>query len=287
MKNKKILVTGGAGFIGSNLCTHLAKNNSVVSLDNYLMGQRDNHVPAVSYVEGSCGDIENIFAGEKFDNIFHFGEYSRVEQSLNEPDIAFQNGLYTFPNVLKFCLSAGSKLTYAASSTKFANNGTGSQLSPYTFFKATNSELIQNYARWYGLKFSSVYFYNAYGEREIETGKYSTVIAKFKSLKRNGATKLPVSQPGTQRRNFTHINDIIKGILLATMQGENDGYGIGADEAYSIVDLCEMFECEPEFYTTNSANRMSAPVNSDKLKALGWQPSMKLQEHIRDFLDNL
>lgn len=287
LRDKKILVTGGAGFIGSNLCESLAKNNKVVSLDNYIMGSENNHVDGVQYIRGDANDIGEIFLNEKFDNVFHFGEYSRVEQSLDERLKAFGNGLFSFPNVLDFCLKTGAKLTYSASSTKFADQGAGSTLSPYTFFKACNSELIQNYDKWYGLKYTTVYFYNAYGNREISDGKYATLIGKYKEFLRHGCKKLPVSKPGLQKRNFTHIDDIVSGIIHATEFGEGDGYGIGADEAYTIVDVCNMFGCEPEYYDTNSANRMFAPVNNEKLKALGWRQKHQLRNHIREFLNSL
>lgn len=286
LKNKKILVTGGAGFIGSNLCEFLAKNNDVVSLDNYIMGSEDNHVDKVKYIRGDVNDIAAIFANEKFDNVFHFGEYSRVEQSLDERSKAFKNGLISFPSVLDYCVSVDAKLTYSASSTKFANNGAGPALSPYTFFKACNSELIQHYNRWYGLNYTTVYFYNAYGSREISGGRYATLIAKYKEFLRQGCKTLPVSKPGHQERNFTHIEDIVSGIICATELGEGDGYGIGADEAYTILEVCKMFGCEPKYYEANSANRMSAPVNNEKLKALGWKQKHDLKNHIREFLNN-
>jgi len=285
MKGKNILVTGGAGFIGSNLIEELKKTNRITSLDNYLTGSRANHLDEVTYVEGSCADISSIFSGEKFDHVFHFGEYSRVEQSLDEPQVAFNNGFTSFPAVLDFCLDVEAKITYSASSTKFANRG--ASLSPYTFFKSNNSELIKLYSEWYGLKYSTVYFYNAYGQREISEGKYATLIAKYKRLVESGAESLPVSFPGTQTRNFTHIADIVEGIIIATEKGNGDGYGIGADEAFSVIEVCAMFGKEPEMYHTNAANRMHAPVENVKLKALGWSPKCSLREHIDDYFIRL
>lgn len=287
IKNKNILITGGAGFIGSNLCDFLSNDNNVTSLDNYIMGSESNHVTGVKYIKGNSKDLKEIFPNIKFDNIFHFGEYSRVEQSLGEPAKAFDNGLFTFPNVLDFCVETGAKLTYSASSTKFADNGTGSSLSPYTFFKACNSELVQHYHKWYGLNYTTVYFYNAYGPNEISTGKYATLIGKYKELLKQGKKTLPVSKPGVQKRNFTDVTDIVSGIIIATQFGTGDGYGIGADEAYSVSEVCKMFGCEPDFYETNSANRISAPVNTKKIKALGWKQECQLGDHIREFLKEL
>lgn len=278
MQNKKILVTGGAGFIGSNICNELQKTNTVYSLDNYLTGNPNNHVDGVTYINGCVSNIKEIFCNEKFDNILHFGEYSRVELSLKEPGLALENGYRSFPKILEYALETSAKITYSASSTKFANNG--SKLSPYTFFKTSNSELIQRYGEWYGLDYVNVYFYNCYGENEISQGNYATLIGKYTYLKRNNPSTLPVSKPGFQTRNFTHVEDTVAGIILATELGDGDGYGIGSDEAYSIAEVCEMFGCFPDYYEANSANRLKAPVNNEKIKALGWRPRHSLPNYI-------
>jgi len=229
-------------------------------------------------VNGCVSDIKNIFTSETFDNIFHFGEYSRVEKSREQPRLALKNGYQSFPALLEYAMDINAKVTYSASSTKFASRG--SSLSPYTFFKASNSDLIQRYGEWYGLNYVTVYFYNCYGSNEISQGDYATLIGKYKHMKKNGATKLPVSRPGTQTRNFTHIEDTVAGIVLATKSGNGDGYGIGSDEAYSVLDVCEMFGCQPDFYDANAANRAGAPVNNQKIKALGWQAKHRLPQYI-------
>ena len=285
---KRVLISGGAGFIGSHLAEKLmVASDDVVCLDNYLSGRRSNHIVGVSYVEGDVNDIVDIFGAQKFDYIFHFGEYSRVEQSLYEPHVALSNIYKPFGPLLQFWQSSGAKLIYSGSSTKFSDNGGGRHLSPYTAAKALNTELLCDFAKWYDLPFSTVYFYNVYGGRELRDGKYSTVIGKFKEFVSKGATKLPITTPGTQRRNFTHIDDITDGILLAAGNGAGDGYGIGADESYSIIDVCSAFGCEPEFKLASPANRMNGELHNEKIKGLGWTQKHFLMEHIATFLDTI
>ena len=193
----------------------------------------------------------------------------------------------SFVSLLQFWQSSGSKLIYSGSSTKFSNNGEGRHLFPYTAAKSLNTELLFVFAKWYELPFSIVYFYNVYGGCELRDGKYSTVIGKFKELASKGATKLPITPLGTQCRNFTHIDDITDGILLAAEYGAGDGYGIGADESYSIIDVCNVFGCEPEFQRASPANRMNSDVHTDKIKELGWTQKHSLKAHITTFWTKL
>ena len=287
-RNASVLVIGGAGFIGSHLLETLAKHCArLVCLDNYFTGVVENHIEGVTYIAGCASDINDIFVGYKFDFIFHFGEYSRVEQSVEEPNLALANTYCSFPHVLQFWRSSRSKLIYSASSTKFANGGAGAHLSPYTAAKALNTVLLSDYANWYKLDFSIVYFNNVYGEREIANGRYATVVAKYKNLVRDNFTRLPVSLPGTQRRNFTHVDDIVDGIILAAILGKNQDYQIGSEISYSIIELCEMFGCEPDFFHSSAANRLDGVVDNESIKRLGWRENNSLANYINDFLRSL
>ncbi|EIW91112.1 polysaccharide biosynthesis protein [Capnocytophaga sp. oral taxon 412 str. F0487] len=279
----KILVTGGAGFIGSNLCEALKKdiNNQVFSLDNYFTGSRENHVDGVTYIEGST---EHIFELIDFvpDLVYHLGEYSRVEQSFNDIDkVLLFNKIGTL-KVLEFCRKHCCKLVYAGSSTKFGDGGIGKNQSPYAWSKSSNTELVKNYGNWYGLEYAIVYFYNVYGKREIRTGKYATLIALFTEKMKKGEP-LTVVSPGTQQRNFTHIDDIVSGLLIVGEKGRGDGYGIGSPETYTVLEIAQLFGGDIQMLPERKGNRMTAEVVTQKTEALGW----KAQKHIKEFINNV
>jgi len=279
----EILVTGGAGFIGSALCKELnARGHTVASLDNYHAGSSSNHHEGVEYITGSTKHIDDYFFGCKFDYIFHLGEYARVEQSFNDYDKVMDYNYHSFPAVVDFAKNTGAKLIYSGSSTKFSVGEDGKSMSPYAYTKAQNTELLQRYAEWYGLDYTIVYFYNAYGDHEVGEGTYSTVIAKFIKMVKDGETFLPVTAPGTQLRNFTHVDDIVSGLILAGMEGNGDGYGIGCDEKHSILDLVGYLGAEPILCDGKSGNRMDGTLKTEKTKALGWAAKHNLQDYINE-----
>jgi UDP-glucose 4-epimerase len=276
---KLILVTGGAGFVGSNLCRRLvADGHRVISLDNGFVGE-GNQLEGVEYRTGHTKDIESIVP-ETPDMIYHLGEYSRVERSLIEPDVVWDLNVAGTFRVLEYWRSRKSKLIYAGSSTKFADGGLGRDLSPYTWTKATNTELVRNYGEWYGLPYAITYFYNVYGPGE-RAGAYGTVIEIFKQ-KRLSGEPLTVNAPGTQKRNFTHINDIVEGLILVGEQGEGDEFGLGNHEAYSILEVAEFFGGEIEMKPEVSGNRMNSDVDTSKSELLGWKATHSLPDYIKN-----
>lgn len=279
---KKILVTGGAGFIGSNLCEELAKDleNQVYSLDNYFTGSVNNHVPNVTYITGYTKDIDNLIDFHP-DLIFHLGEYSRVEQSFEDVSLVWEYNKLGTLAVLEFVRKTGAKLVYAGSSTKFGDEGAGRNQSPYAWSKSSNTELVKNYGEWFGINYAITYFYNAYGNREIESGKYATLIAIYKHNMRNNLP-LKVVEPGTQLRNFTHISDIVSGLVLVGKFGQGDEYGIGNSESYSILEVAKLFGGEIEMLPARKGNRMTAQVVTDKTQALGWEAKRSLTSYIED-----
>ncbi len=285
---KTILVTGGAGFIGSHLCERLfGDGHDVISLDNYFTGNVDNHIKGVKYIKGHTKDIKKL-VNEQIDIVYHLGEYSRVAASLEEPDRVWDLNIRGTAAVLEYCREKKCKLVYAGSSTKFSkirpDGIKGTSLSPYTWAKATNTELVKNYGDWYGLKYAIVYFYNVYGPREL-SGKYGTVIEIFKqAYLRNEA--LAYRLPGTQTRNYTHVNDTIDALCLVGEKGEGDEYGIGSDTAYSTKKVAELFNCELEALPARKTSRPSAKVNTDKVKKLGWKENNSLGDYVEDFIKN-
>lgn len=285
---KKILVTGGAGFIGSNLIELLLKDatNEVYSLDNYFTGSKSNHISGATYIEGSTKDITSLVTF-KPNLVYHLGEYSRVEQSFDDIETVWQSNKDGTFAVLEFCRKQMCKIVYAGSSTKFGDGGLGRDQSPYAWSKATNTELVQNYGTWYGLPYAITYFYNVYGPREIEEGKYATLIALFKRKRKNNEV-LTIVSPGTQKRNFTYVGDIVRGLALVGEKGQGDNYGLGAKESYSILEIAEMFGGKIEMLPERKGNRMSASIDLSRSHGeLGWTNEISIKDYIEKFIQTL
>lgn len=278
--SKLIVVTGGAGFIGSHLCERLVRDgHKVISLDNYFTGSKENHVEGVEYREGHSKDIEKHIS-ESPDLIFHLGEYSRVEKSFEEPDIVLDLNCQGTQGVVEYWRNKGGKLVYAGSSTKFADGGMGRDQSPYAWTKAVNTELIRNYAEWFSLPYAITYFYNVYGPGE-RSGSYGTVIEIFRE-KTVAGEMLTITSPGTQRRIFTHVDDIVDGLILVGEKGEGDEFGLGADDDYSILDVANLFGGEVRMLPERPGNRMGAKLDATKSHALGWKAKRSLPNYIKN-----
>ncbi len=284
--HKTILITGGAGFIGSHLIERLVqdKANKIISLDNYFTGSRDNHIPGAEYREGHTKDIKK-HVPETPDIVYHLGEYSRVEKSFDDVELVWDlNKVGTFA-VLEFCRKRNIKIVYAGSSTKFGDGGLGRDQSPYAWTKASNTELVRNYGKWFNLPYAITYFYNVYGPREISTGSYATVIGIFKELYKQ-EKPLAVVSPGIQTRNFTHVDDIVSGLVLVGNDGEGDDFGIGAKTEYSILDVARMFNIEIVMVPERKGNRMQSSIDTSKIEALGWKANKNLADHIKEFISS-
>jgi len=285
MKDRKcILVTGGAGFIGSRLVARLVREgHRVISLDNYFAGSRENHVPGADYREGHTKDIEKHIS-ETPDLIYHLGEYSRVEKSFEDVEQVWDLNQYGTFAVLEFARRRGAKIVYAGSSTKFGDNGLGRDQSPYAWSKASMTELVKNYSDWFGIRYAITYFYNVYGPGE-RAGALGTVVAIFKEQYERGLP-LGVVAPGTQERIFTHVDDIVDGLLVVGEKGEGDGYGIGSNDRCSILDLAKLFGREVVMLPARQGNRMQAAIDTKKMQELGWAPTRSLATHIKEFTAN-
>jgi len=283
---KKALVTGGAGFIGSHLCERLLNEGyTVTSLDNYFTGSKENHIDGVSYIEGHTKDIATLVTDTP-EIMYHLGEYSRVFKSLEEPELVWDLNTVGTLAVLEFWRTNNCKLVYAGSSTKFTKERedgvTGKDLAPYTWAKAANVDLVNDYARWYELPYATTYFYNVYGPRERGgRASHGTVIETFRQNMLAGKPH-QVASPGTQTRAFTHVDDTVSGIFLAGEKGEGDGYAISAKEVYSLLEVAKMFGGEIEKLPQTPSTRSTGAEDTSKIEALGWRQTKTLPEYIAE-----
>lgn len=279
---KTILVTGGEGFIGSRLCARLkTEGHSVISLDNHFTGSASARVPGVEYREGHTKDIATLIP-ESVDIIFHLGEYARVEQSLEEPDVVWDLNVHGTFAVLEFWRARKVKLVYAGSSTKFADGGLARVATPYAWTKAANTELVKNYGEWYSLPYAITYFYNVYGPGE-RAGKYGTLIEILRQKYLAGES-LTVTAPGTQKRNFTHVDDIVDGLVLVGERGEGDEFGLGDEREYAVLDVAKLFDAQIEMLPERAGNRMQSAIDTTKSKALGWGVKHSIEEYVADII---
>ena len=284
MKQQTILVTGGAGHVGSHVIEALVGSgrNRVISLDNYFNGSPDNHIEGAEYREGHTRDIERLVP-ETPDLVYHLGEYARIAPSFEDVRLVYDMNIGGTFAVAEFCrIRKVKKLVYAASSTKFAIEGDGRHQNPYSFTKAVNVDLINDYGRWYKLPYAICYFYNGFGPRERSDDKYGTVIARFQEQYLRGEA-LTVVRPGTQRRAFTHVTDLARGIVLVGRKGKGDGYALGQTRTYSILEIARAFGTRTRL-VKGYPGRSEAKNDPRKARTLGWKPSVDVMDYIRDFV---
>jgi len=283
VSDRTILVTGGAGHVGSHVIELLVSDprNRVISLDNYSNGRRENHIAGAEYRDGHTKDIDRLVP-ETPDIVYHLGEYARIATSFEDVATVYDfNILGTF-GVVEFCRRRSvSKLVYSASSTKFAIEGDGRHQNPYSFTKATNVDLVNDYGRWFNLDYAICYFYNAFGPREVGRGKYATLIAKFENAYATGQP-LEVVSPGTQRRAFTFVGDLARGIILVGEKGHGDGYALRADASYSVLDIARAFGGEIELVDGYPGRQDVADDPKRARDELGWRPTLDVMDYIRD-----
>ena len=288
-----LIVTGGAGFIGSNLISELLKFKKfrVLSIDNYSSGLFKNHIKnkRVKYLKGNTKNIEVLLKGYigKIHSIFHFGEFARIYQSFKKIDECFSSNIEGSSNVFKFALKNRIRLIYSATSASLGNNGEDMNLSPYAFAKSKNLELLENLKKWFNFKYEVIYFYNVYGEKQIYKGDMATVVGIFEDHFKK-RKKLPVVRPGTQVRRFTHVYDTIKACIFAWKKNKCKHYSIASKQSYSIIELAKLFRNKIKYLPKRAGERYTSALTKINLnnKIIRLSAKIRLKDYVSNFLIN-
>jgi UDP-glucose 4-epimerase len=287
LMKKYIVVTGGAGFVGSNLIELFLNktNKKILSIDNYSSGSKKNHIKnsRVKYLKVETANINRILSKYKneIESLFHFGEFSRIYQSFKNFNKCFESNSLGTQAVFKFCLDNKIKLIYSATSASLGNKGEDKNLSPYAFTKTKNLELLENLKKWFNFKFEVIYFYNVYGPRQIRSGKMATVIGIFEDQYKN-RKPLTVVKPGTQTRRFTHIDDTVSVCYEAWKKSRCAHYSISNKNFYSIKEVAKMFNTKIKLLKARPGERFASALtniskNSKIIKKYG---KIQLKDYI-------
>jgi UDP-glucose 4-epimerase len=285
-----IVVTGGAGFIGSNLIKYLLKktNLKIISIDNYSTGKIKNHIDHknIMYINGENINISKILkkTKKKIKVIFHFGEFSRIFQSFIKTKECLNSNINNSFEVINFASENKIQIIYSATSSALGNNGKDQNQSPYAWTKTKNIELIKNYSEWFNLKYELVFFYNVYGPKQITDGPMSALIGFFESQYKK-KVPLTVVKPGSQRRDFTHVDDIVHGCYLAWTKGKQNEYMLCTNKSYSVLEIAKMFGSKFKFLKSRPGDRFgSIKSNNNAKKILGFTAKKDIKYYIKDFV---
>jgi UDP-glucose 4-epimerase len=292
MKNI-IVVTGGAGFIGSNLISLLIKKTKkkIISIDNYTTGKKSNHIihNRVTYIRSDTSNFNQLFQNKinKIESVFHFGEFSRITQSFIKKDECFSSNLKGSFEVINFCLKNKIRIIYSATSASLGNNQDDQHLSPYAYTKANNLNLLINLNRWFGLKYEIIYFYNVYGPKQLRNSDMSAVIGIFENKFLNNKS-LTVVSPGSQTRNFTHVSDTVLACYHAWKKNKNYHYSISSKKSYSIIQIAKFFSRKIKYLKPRLGERFESKLLSSirGIKIRNLYSKIDIKDYIANFIKN-
>ena len=291
MSAKKIVITGGAGFVGTNLIKYFLEKTklNIISIDNYSSSTKKNHIKSsrVRYIKAHTKNISTVINPKKIHSIFHFGEFARIYQSFLQMDKCIDSNSVGTNAVFNFCLKNKIKLIYSATSASLGNKGKDKDLSPYAFTKAKNLELLENMKKWFNFKYEIIYFYNVYGPNQIGKGNMATVIGIFEDFYKR-KRPLPVVRPGTQSRRFTHIDDTVKICFMAWKKNLCRHYSISHRESFSIIKVAKMFKRKIKYLPRRAGERYASALTNMNLsnKVYKYFGKIKLRDYIKDFIKN-
>jgi UDP-glucose 4-epimerase len=287
MKKDTIAITGGAGFVGSNLIKLLLKKTKykIISIDNYSSGLIKNHIKdkRVKYIRGDTRNIANLLKNPKsLNSIFHFGEFARIYQSFVNMNDCINSNTIGSNAVFNYCLKYNIKLIYSATSATLGNNGNDKNLSPYAFTKAKNLELLENLKKWFNFKFEVIYFYNVYGPNQICKGSMATVIGIFENCFKINKP-LTIVKPGSQSRRFTHIYDTVEICYLAWKNNKCRHYSISNHKSYTILQVAKMFGSKIQFLNERAGERYASALTNLNLenKVFKYFGKINLKDYIK------